>query len=130
MGRSVNVLLLIILTTLLLGCGKNENNCTSIERGVVTQVNGPNEIEYPSEISFDVYLYANNGCGNFYRIEESTDGKTIYVEMLVKYVGCICTHALVNIDKEYVFKPASRGTYSFVFLNKYTDNITHQVTVN
>ncbi|MFP4555918.1 MAG: hypothetical protein ACLFNU_03510 [Bacteroidales bacterium] len=130
MHRTINVLVLLILASLLKGCGKNETDCSSIERGVVTQVSGPQELEYPSEVSIDVSLYAINGCGSFYKIEESIDGDTIYIEMLVKYVGCICTQALVNIEREYIFRPPSRGTYSFVFLNKFADSITHEITVN
>ena len=108
----------------------SEDDCSSIERGVVTHVSGSEEIEYPSDITLTVHFYAVNGCGSFYEIEENMDDNTIYVEMKVKYVGCFCTQALVHMQEEYTFKPPSKGTYTFEFLNNYTDNITHVVAVN
>ena len=56
-----------------------------------------------------------NGCGQFFKFEESVTGNNTVIKIITKFEGCICTAIYGEFKKEFIFKKAVPGTYRLQF---------------
>lgn len=62
-----------------------------------------------NSISIPITFSVNNGCGSFGNITETNVGNTKTLVVNAKYLGCVCTLAMGEIQTSYNFTPTTIG---------------------
>jgi len=112
------------------GCKKQDNKCISHTTAVVTQVTGPNTALVNQEIDLTVLYYLGNSCGQFEKLEATSNGNTTIISLKAKYLGCICADILLSGQANYKFKASQAGVYFLNFLQPNQAYFTDTITVN
>src|SRR5687768_13257600 len=99
------------------GCNKPGNDdCVSYEYAPVVSVTGPVLAAVNQAVNLNVQYTLANGCGQSGVFEEVTVQNTTTIKVKAKYVGCMCTQALVAKQMPYNFIATQPGTYLLRFL--------------
>jgi hypothetical protein len=92
----------------------NEEECLQ-DKPESSQATVPATARVGQPVSFDVKFSARNGCGRFHELKDQKSGKTIDIQAIVRYKGCVCTDAMKNLSAPYTFTPSEAGTYTVRF---------------
>jgi len=109
---------------------KQEEKCLSHTTAHVRNVDGPNMVLVNSETDLAVKYYLGNSCGQFERLESTSNGYTTIINLIAKYNGCVCADILLSGQTVYKFKPVQTGTYYMKFLQPDKTYLTDTITVN
>lgn len=107
--------LLIVLITLACSSDGNHESIANFETTYATSVETSSEVLLGETINILVYFRVTNGCGEFKRFVETSNGLTRVIEIEAKYEGLICTQDLPLRNATYKFTPNSPGEYVFSF---------------
>lgn len=118
------------LVFLLFSCSSDttENVCieyraASIEKAV------PNLTTDATGKTFDIGFRVTDGCGAFFKIEETTAQNVTTIKVVAKYDGCVCTQVASVLETVYVFKQTTPGTYTLKFKKADDSFITETVVI-
>jgi hypothetical protein len=128
-GKFITLIVCIAFSLGLVNC-KPENNCFSIENGVVYSVSGPDNGIVNTPITITANFYAVNGCGSFHSISDVKENFTVTIEVKVAYNGCVCADMIMDFSEDFVFQTSNPGVYTFVFKNVILEDIVHTITIN
>ena len=70
-----------------------------------------------------------SGCGKFDKFEETINGNTRIIKVIIKYEGCICTQDFFTQSANYVFTTSIPGTYILKFQKTDGSFITETVVI-
>lgn len=111
-------------------CSKEETTVIPAEQPArVTKVYAPTYGSVGEKISLAVTFTVNNGCGRFSHLQEDKSDNTHTIRVYPKYVGEVCTEALVNLTTIYTFTPAQKGTYTLRFWQKQNNYLVKTIEV-
>lgn len=94
----------------------------------VDEVTGPETTTVNEPIELQVSFKINNGCGEFYRFQES-NGFPKQIVAVVNYVGCVCTEMVEEATEPYTFQASQAGEYVLKFAKPDNTFITKTITV-
>jgi hypothetical protein len=110
---------ILIIGVLLFSCKKastNDDTCSStINSGILAVTSTTPTGAVNQDIHFEVLYGVANGCGTSSNMESIKDGNSTTVNMLTKFVGCICTQIYTEAKKTYTFKSADVGNFKLKF---------------
>jgi len=66
-------------------------------------------------VQVEVQFGVSNGCGQFGKFLESSNGNTRTIEVEAKYIGCICTQDIPIRNTQYEFLTSEPGVYRLMF---------------
>jgi hypothetical protein len=121
----------VLLVAGLLSCDKPEENACGISyaNAPVTRVQGPNSASVNQDLSLSVLFSCFNSCGQFGRIEETSNADTTTIKVIAKYEGCICLQVFTSGQTIYKFRAARAGTYYLKFWQGENSYITDTVMI-
>jgi hypothetical protein len=121
----------VIAILVFTNCTKKKGEiCVSHTTAQVTNVIGPNMVFVNHETDLTVKFYIDNGCGQFERLESTSNGYTTIISLIAKYEGCVCTAIFLPGQIIYKFKPVQTGIYYLKFLQPDKTYLTDTITVN
>lgn len=136
-SKYLNRIILLIAFFVTVSCNKNDDdnigedsNCVEHGVGYVTSVNAPSSVMVDEAIDIKVSFGVSNGCGGFDKYIETVDGNNATIEVVAKYVGCICTQDAPIRIVNYEFSADTPGDYELKFKSSPSDFITVNLTVN
>ncbi|MBS1752883.1 MAG: hypothetical protein R2765_12490 [Ferruginibacter sp.] len=114
-----------------LSCDKtpDDNKCLSYTQAPVTKVEGPNTGNVNQDINLIVSFGCFNGCGQFGKFEQTSDGDTTTINVIAKYEGCICTQDAPIRQTTYKFKATQPGIYFLKFLQTEKAYLTDTIQI-
>lgn len=123
---------IVLLSLLFVSCdiGNEENECITMRKEFVTSVNAPATAMVNQTVHVAVNFRVYNGCGQFSRFIESTNGNETTIEVQAIYDGCFCTQDAPIRSTNYLFTPTATGSYVLKFKLSATDFITTTIAVN
>ena len=107
-----------------------EEDCTKTQTAFVSEVNGEEQMDSGNALDLEVLFPVINGCGQFNRFIETSEGKTLTLEVEAIYKGCMCTMDIPTRKATYTFKPSEKGTYTLRFKSADTGYLEKIITVN
>ncbi|MFZ4797193.1 MAG: hypothetical protein ACOYMA_06835 [Bacteroidia bacterium] len=101
----------LLLFAVFSNCKTEENKCLSIQQANITSTKTPAYGLKNTVIPIPIYYGIASGCGQFYSLDESTNGNTRTIKVNVKYEGCVCTAIAGTLETKYNFSAANAGIY-------------------
>jgi len=117
----------LLLVTVFGNCKTDENKCISIQQANITSTFTPAEGLKNTIIPIPVNFGIASGCGQFYSIDESTNGNIRTIKVNVKYEGCVCTAIAGTLETKYNFTASNAGIYYLKFMEN--SNSFHTDTI-
>ena len=128
----MKVALLFISSLLLFAftCNKKTgDSCISYLTAPVIEAVGPTTGSVNQDIAFSVTYGVGNGCGTFFKFEESVAGNNAVIKVIAKFEGCICTAIYSEFTNAYIFKKTVPGTYQLQFDKGDGNFITREIVI-
>lgn len=130
MKPKITIFLLIGLTLILNhSCKKKTTECVSYEQTAVSLIQGPETGQINQEIQLTVISSGYNGCAQSGKFQEDIDESIRTIKLLLRYEGCYCTQAFIEVATLYTFKTSQQGVYTLRFLGADDQYVEHVITV-
>jgi len=100
---------------------KKDDKCIDYKQAPVTATNTPATGIVNQDIAINVSFGCTNGCGQFGKLEETTQGNIRTIKITAKYEGCTCIMIAPILQTTYKFRTSNSGTYYLKFLQN--DNV-------
>lgn len=97
-------------------CKTEENKCLTIQQANITSTFTPTNGLKNTLIPISVNYGIASGCGQFYSLDESTNGNKRTIKVNVKYEGCVCTAIAGTLETNYNFTATNGGIYYLKFM--------------
>lgn len=108
----------------------NNSGTPTSKTAFVTAVTGPTTGTVNTELSLNVAFTADNACGVFDKVIETTAANTKTIEVKAKYTGTNCGTTPTSKTTVYKFSATTAGTYVLKFKKTATDFVTQTIVVN
>ncbi len=122
---------LLLLLLLCYSCSTYEDDgiTFSIETAYVLSVDAPTSIEAGAVASIPVTFKVTSGCGSFFQFIESQGEFTRSIVVEAQYPSGICTTAIENRTKSYLFSTTRKGLHTLTFQSGPTETISVSINV-
>jgi hypothetical protein len=109
-------------------CGTPEP-CNSLVHTVIDSAALPTTALVNQNVAMQIAFTVTDGCGQFGYISETNSGNTKTLKVYARYVGCICTQALLPVYTNYNFTPTTTGEQIIKIEQPDGTLLTHSITI-
>ncbi|MBD0401323.1 hypothetical protein [Flammeovirga sp. EKP202] len=129
----LKVLQFFILSIFIFSCSSDDNiieDCRSTELSYINDVSLPSQGKVGEPIEGTIEYTLSNGCGQFSKLNQNIEGKTVTLSVEAVYEGCICTDIAPIGEVTFNFTPNETGEYKVIIESPDSNDKTFTIIIS